>query len=102
MIDSDCTNKDLELFDITDIDYRFKNSEGKELIVPIGQVKKIIYEKLIDYFISLINIKYWFEFSQMEQATLVHRRSEGLMQPVRDKYARNVMWNNFFEQNLLW
>ncbi|VVB85003.1 Uncharacterised protein [uncultured archaeon] len=45
MIDPNELIKDLELFDITDIDYRFRNSEGNEFIVPIGQVRKIIYEK---------------------------------------------------------
>lgn len=46
MIISNEQINNLELFEITDIDYRFKNSEGKELIVPIGQVQKIIYEKI--------------------------------------------------------
>lgn len=43
MIDSLDPIKDLELFDITDNDYRFKKMDGTELIVPIGQVRKIIY-----------------------------------------------------------
>ena len=48
MIDS-TELKNLELFDITDIDYRFKDSKtGDELIVPIRQVKKIIYNNTND------------------------------------------------------
>ncbi len=35
--------ENLELFDITDTDYRFKDMEGNELIIPIGQVQEIIY-----------------------------------------------------------
>lgn len=44
MINSNEPIENLELFDTTDIDYRFKNSKGNEFIVPIGQVKKIIYK----------------------------------------------------------
>ena len=42
MIDSNTPIEDLELFDITDNDYRFKKIDGTELIVPIGQVREII------------------------------------------------------------
>lgn len=44
-IESDELEKDLDLFDITDIDYRFKKSDGNEIIVPIGRVQKITYKK---------------------------------------------------------
>ena len=56
MIDSNEQKNNLELFDITNIDYRFKDSKtGDEFIVPIGQVKEIVYnntknsQHLIDF-----------------------------------------------------
>ncbi len=44
MVNSNDPIKDLELFDITDKDYRFKDLEGNEYIVPIGQVE-IVYSQ---------------------------------------------------------
>ena len=49
MIDSNEPRNNLELFDITDIDYRFKDSNTEdEFIVPIGQVKEIRYNNTKD------------------------------------------------------
>jgi len=56
--------KNLELFDITDIDYRFKDSKtGNEYIVPIGQVKEIVYNntknsKNCEYLIDFKSMKW--------------------------------------------
>ncbi len=34
----------LELFDITDTDYRFRDSNGNEYIIPIEQIQEIEYD----------------------------------------------------------
>ncbi|MGB8216439.1 MAG: AraC family ligand binding domain-containing protein [Candidatus Methanoperedens sp.] len=62
MIDSIEQIKNLELFDITDIDYRFKDSKtGDEYIVPIGQVKEIVYNNTKDS----KNSQYLIDFKSM-------------------------------------
>ncbi|MDD5474554.1 MAG: AraC family ligand binding domain-containing protein [Candidatus Methanoperedens sp.] len=62
MIDSSEQIKNLELFDITDIDYRLKDSKtGDEYIVPIGQVKEIVYNNKKDS----KNSQYLIDFKSM-------------------------------------
>lgn len=46
MIDPDESLENLELFDITDNDYRFKDLDENEFIVPIGRIQKITYHNV--------------------------------------------------------
>ena len=42
------TINELELYDTTDKDYRFKDSDGNELIIPNNQVLEIIYSNKLN------------------------------------------------------
>jgi hypothetical protein len=91
MIDSTEPIKNLELFDITDIDYRFKDSKtGDEFIVPIGQVKEIVYNNTKDS----KNSQYLIDFKSMNWES----HASGVRQKVFIKGDERIRLVEFSEQ----